>query len=127
MNDEQYIQHCRKLFGDFSATLMTRTESLLDTDSLRELALAFARVDSGEDNLYEKAPALISRLFETYPDFAPTFPRDLLWFLGGECLHYMPDDEITAFQQLDELRGAAQIRGEVLDFQAARAKLMKSQ
>ena len=127
MNDEQYMRHCRKQFDDFSATLVTRTESLIDTDSLRELAHAFARVASGEDDLYEKAPALISRLFDTYPDFAPTFPRDLLWFLGGECLHYMPDEEITVFQQLDELRGAAEIRGEVLDFQAARAKLMKSQ
>ena len=121
------MQHCRQQFHDFCAALMTRTESLADADSLRELAVAFEKVASGQADLYEKAPALISRLFETYPDFAPTFPRDLLWFLGGECLHYMPDEEITVFQQLDELRGAAQIRGEVLDFQAARAKLMKSQ
>jgi len=121
------MQHCRAQFSDFCTTLTSRTASLDDKDSLKELALAFQRVASAEDGLYNKGPALISRLFETYPDFAPTFPRELLWFLGGECLHFMPDEEIAVFQQLDELRGAAQIKGEVLDFQAARAKLMKSQ
>lgn len=127
MTDEQYLQHCRSLFNDFSKAMLTRTESLSGTDSLRELALAFEKVAGCEEDLYEKGPSLIFRLFETYPDFAPTFPRELLWFLGGECLHFMPDEEIMVFQQLDGLRGEAQTRGEVLDFQAARAKLMKSQ
>ena len=127
MNDDQYMAHCKEQFAHFSQTMMKRTESLDDDDSLRELALAFDNVAKGECDLYEKGPALIFRLFETYPDFVPTFPRELLWFLGGECLHFMPDEEIAVFQQLDDLRGAAQIRGEVLDFQAARAKLMKSQ
>ena len=127
MNDEQYALHCRGEFAEFSKTLMKRTEALEEADSFRELANAFERASSGVEDLYAKGPALIFRLFETYPDFAPTFPRELLWFLGGECLHFMPDEEISVFQELDELRGAAQIRGEVLDFQAARAKLMKSQ
>jgi hypothetical protein len=34
----------------------------------------------------------------------PLFPRDVLYLLGGECLHYMPDEEISAYQELDELR-----------------------
>jgi len=127
MNDEQYMAHCREQFSKFSGTLLSRTESLEGSDSLRELAQAFSRASSGDEDLYRAAPALVDRLFSTYPDFAPTFPRELLWFLGGECLHYMPDEEIAVFQQLEELRGAAQKRGEVLDFQAARAKLMKSQ
>ncbi len=118
MNDEQYMQYCREQFSIFSNNLTTRTESLSETDSLRELALSFVRVASGAEDLYDKGPALISRLFETYPDFAPTFPRELLWFLGGVCLHFMPDEEIEVFQQMDQLRTAAQIRGEVLDFQA---------
>ena len=125
MNDEQYRLHCHEQFIAFGKTMMTRTASLEDTDSLRELAVAFA--EAAESDLYASAPALVDRLFSTYPDFAPTFPRELLWFLGGECLHYMPDEEIEAFQELDEMRGTAEKRGEVLDFQAARAKLMKSQ
>lgn len=127
MNDEQYLQHCRKQFSLFSETLLTRTASLDESDSLRELALAFVSAAREDDSLHTQGAALISRLFDTYPDFAPTFPRELLWFLGGECLHYMPDEEISAFQSLDQQRTEAQKRGEVLDFQAARAKLMKSQ
>jgi hypothetical protein len=127
MNDEQYMAHCKEQFASFSQAMMKRTDSLDNADSLRELAVAFENVAKAKNDLYKKGPALIFRLFETYPDFAPTFPRELLWFLGGECLHFMPDEEIAVFQQLDELRGAAQTRGEVLDFQAARAKLMKSQ
>jgi hypothetical protein len=126
MNDEQYVMHCREQFKVFSSTLMARTESLEATDSLRELAMSFDSAAQGGDDLYQCAPALVERLFTTYPDFAPTFPRELLWFLGGECLHYMPDEEITLYQQLDEMRDTAQISGKVLDFQAARAKLMKS-
>ncbi len=120
------MEHCREQFSVFSNTMIDRTASLDDADSLRELAIAFGKAAGGEDDLYTMAPALVDRLFSTYPDFAPTFPRELLWFLGGECLHYMPDEEIALFQQLDEMRGTAEKRGEVLDFQAARAKLMKS-
>ena len=120
------MQHCREQFRDFSKTLMTRTESLAEGDSLRALALSFDRVARGEDDIYTDGPMAVSRLFTTYPDFAPTFPRELLWFLGGECLHYLADEEIAVFQQLDELRREAVTQGEVLDFQAARAKLMKS-
>jgi hypothetical protein len=126
MNDEQYLTHATEQFKEFSGTLMARTDSLKATDSLRELAMSFDSVAKGEDDLYQHAPALVERLFTTYPDFAPTFPRELLWFLGGECLHYMPDEEISLYQQLDDLRDTAQISGKVLDFQAARAKLMKS-
>jgi len=127
MNDDQYRQHCQQRFAQFSNTLMTRTNALADTDSLRELALAFDTMAGQVDDLYTEGPTLVTRLFETYPDFAPTFPRELLWFLGGDCLHFMPDEEIAIFQQLEELRDAAVTRGELLDFAAARAKLMNSQ
>jgi len=121
------MQHCRAQFEAFSKTLVSRTESLEEGDSLRALALSFESVARQEDEIYAEGPMLVSRLFTTYPDFAPTFPRELLWFLGGECLHYLTDEEISIFQQLDEMRGAAVNRGEVLDFQLARAKLMNSQ
>ncbi len=127
MNDDQYLQHCRQLLTHFAQDLSTRCRDLPTDDSLRQLAAAFSRIDSGEDDLYLEGPALVARLFTTYPDFAPLFPRELLWFLGGECLHYMPDDEIARHQQLEELRAEAAARGEVIDFQAARAKLLNLQ
>jgi len=125
VNDLEYAKHCRQRLEEFSATLVARIAGLPPEDSLHELARAFAALDA--DTLYSEGPGLVSRLFTTYPDFAPTFPRELLWFLGGECLHYMPDEEITLFQQLDEEREAASARGEVLDLDTARKRLRGSQ
>lgn len=128
MNDPQYLLHCRQLLADFARTLNQRTDAMAETDSLRQLAGAFQRLaDDDQSDLYRVGPSLVDRLFTTYPDFAPTLPRELLWFFGGDCLHYMPDDEIALYQQLDELRAAAADRGETLDLRTARAKLLKLQ
>ena len=127
MNDEQYLHYCQRLLHGFATDFAKRTEKLADSDSLQELAAAFGELSRGERPLYEEGPALVSRLFVTYPDFAPTFPRDLLWFLGGECLHFMPDEEIEQHQALADLRVQAAACGELVDFTAARAKLLKLQ
>jgi len=124
MDDKQYAQHCQQLLEEFASTTEKRLEHLPEGDSLRELGARFKSLAGGEGDLYADAPALISRLFTTYPDFAPAFPRDLLWFFGGECLHYMPDEEINAYQKLDEMRLDAAQRGETLNLREARASLM---
>ena len=128
MNDEQYLSHCRKLLAEFSTTLSQRTEALEQDDGLRVLAAEFERLtnDPAAD-VYNEVGTLVDRLFTTYPDFAPTFPRELLWFFGGDCLHFMPDDEIAVYQQLDDQRGQAARRGQIFDLQSARAKLLKLQ
>jgi hypothetical protein len=127
MNDDQYLKHCLDILSEFAQTLAMRTEHLPQDDSLRELAAAFQALPESADDIYTEGAVLVARLFTTYPDFAPTLPRALLWFLGGDCLHYMPDDEIDLFQELDDLRGAAASKGETLDLRAARAKLLKLQ
>lgn len=127
MDDNQYANYCREQLRDFARTMVTRTEHLPEDDSLRELSAAFAALASGERDLYGEGPGLVSRLFTTYPDFAPTFPRDLLWFLAGECLHYMPDEEIATYQQLDDMRAEAAAQGKTLDLRQARASLARLQ
>jgi len=47
--------------------------------------------------------AWLSRLFRNYPTIAPIMPREVLWYFGGEALHFMPDEEIEKFQKLEEL------------------------
>ena len=127
MNDDQYRQYCSEQFSTFARDLVQRTESLADDDSLKELALAFQALDHSGLDLYAEGQTLVTRLFITYPDFSPTFPRELLWFLGGDCLHFMPDEEIELYQQLEEQREHTASRGEIIDFAAARAKLLKLQ
>src|SRR3546814_17332253 len=45
---------------------------------------------------------LICQVFHRYPQIAHMVQRDLLWFSGGDCLHFIPDDEIAVFQQLED-------------------------
>ena len=128
MNDEQYLNHCRELLVSFADTFSRRTATLEQDNPLRELAQEFSLLALGEGPaLYDNAAALITRLFTNYPDFAPTLPRELLWFVAGDCLHYMPDEEIALYQQLDEMRATAASRGDLLDLAAAKAKLLKLQ
>ena len=127
MNDSQYASQCQEQLAKFSTSMTKRLEHLPEGDSLRELAGRFTTLGKDDSDLYADGPNLVSRLFTTYPDFAPTFPRDLLWFLGGECLHYMPDDEIAAYQKLDDMRYEAAERGETLNLRDARASLLKLQ
>lgn len=60
-------------------------------------------VEQGTDDLY-LGQEIICQIFMRYPQISPMIPRDLLWFFGGDCLHYMPDHEIELFQQLEERR-----------------------
>jgi hypothetical protein len=123
MNDEQYLAYCRDQWRAFADNFARRTSTLDDRDPLRELALGCQHASRDNESLYAEGPGLLSRLFTTFPEFAPTVPRDLLWFLGGECLHYLADEELAVYQQLDEARAEASARGEVIDFQAARERL----
>lgn len=71
--------------------------------------------DDTEASLY-LGQDLISQIFHRYPQIAHLVPRDLLWFFGGDCLHFMPDEEIELFQRLDERRFQAQQNDEPFDW-----------
>ncbi|MGR6874481.1 PA2817 family protein [Pseudomonas sp. HK3] len=45
----------------------------------------------------------LTRLFRNYPTLAPHLGREVLWYFGGEALHFMPDEEIAKFQKLEDL------------------------
>ncbi|MGO3999694.1 MULTISPECIES: PA2817 family protein [Pseudomonas] len=79
-------------------------------DELRE-ALPVDPVDSqylGQD--------LMCQVIQRYPQIAHLVPRDLLWFFGGDCLHYMPDDELDMYQTLEERRFEAEQNDEPFDW-----------
>ena len=90
---------------------------------LAGLAEQFRELSARPQALLDEAPPLVFRLFTVAPGVAQGFPRDLLWYLGGECLHFMPDDEIERYSALDDDRRAAAGRGETFDWSAACAAL----
>ena len=65
---------------------------------------------------------LFCKIIASYPHLTPLIPRDLLWFLGGDCLHFMPDNEINIYQQLDEARFKADHERRPFDYKEERAK-----
>ena len=123
MNDKQYLKYNQQLAHALAGTLGERTDSLPAGDPFRDWLDSLNRAATDPALLHRDGPELMSRLFTTYPEFAPAVPRDLLWFLGGECLHFMPDEEIAQHQALDELRAEAASQGRTLDYAAARAGL----
>ncbi|MEO8492671.1 PA2817 family protein [Pseudomonas sp.] len=59
---------------------------------------------------------LMSQVILRYPQIAHLVPRDLLWFFGGDCLHFMPDDELDLYQALEERRYEAEQNDEPFDW-----------
>ena len=127
MNDQEYLEHCLELLDEYSMDLAKRTEHLPPEDPLRELCDAFCALADNHTDLYARGAELVARLFTTYPELAPALPRQLLWFFGGDCLHYMPDEEIAQFQQLEDMMLEAEAAGEPFNIRDARAKLLNLQ
>jgi len=59
---------------------------------------------------------LMSQVILRYPQIAHLVPRDLLWFFGGDCLHFMPDEELDLYQALEERRHEAELNDEPFDW-----------
>lgn len=75
-----------------------------------------------EDAIFD-GQAWISRLFRNYPSLAPHMGREVLWYFGGEALHFMPDEEIAKFQQLEEALAASLESGEDFNYLELKSKL----
>ena len=48
------------------------------------------------------AQEVLSRFIRCYANLVPLIKRELLWFVGGECLHFLGDEEISLYQQLED-------------------------
>ncbi|RZA23814.1 MAG: dehydrogenase [Proteobacteria bacterium] len=59
---------------------------------------------------------IMCQVITRYPQIAHLVPRDLLWFFAGDCLHYMPDEEIALYQALEERRFEAEENDEPFDW-----------
>ena len=96
------LQHLRNILGALGEAEQVPEENHgLFLERFDELMDELPRDPEGAQYLGQD---LISQVFHRYPQIAHLVPRDLLWFFGGDCLHFMPDEEIDLFQRLDERR-----------------------
>lgn len=64
---------------------------------------ALANHTSRDEAYYEQGQMLLCQLVTHYPQATHLAHRDLFWHFAGECLHYLSDEEITAYQEMEEL------------------------
>ena len=126
MDDRAFHDEQMAAFRRFAQHLATLSAAP-GGDGLASLAAAFAELAATPERVPDEAPALVARLLTTAPQVAGEFPRDLLWYLGGECLHFMPDDEIEQYARLDEQRREAALGNRPFSWNDARAALLKLQ
>lgn len=67
----------------------------------------------------------LHRFLTHNPELATAIHRDLLWFFGGECLHFMPDEEIEKYQMLDDAMSEAMLRKVPFNYTLSREEIFK--
>ncbi|WP_075171744.1 PA2817 family protein [Neptunomonas phycophila] len=92
---------------------------------LEQFTALIEAIEQQSEDVLEQGQALLTRWIRNYPELVPIIPRDLLWYFGGDCLHYMPDEEIDKFQLLDEKRYLAESEGKDFEYARERAVILE--
>jgi hypothetical protein len=88
-----------------------------------ETLKAVSEASSPDDTFQQQGQSIICRIVAQYPHITPSVNRDLFWFFGGECLHFMADEELALYQQLDER--LHEDGGESLDYTEVKASIFQ--
>ncbi len=76
------------------------------TEEFEQLLAAFERLLDLMASLspeYEhQGRVVLTRIQSQLPELWPHVDRRLLWFFGGDCLHFLSDEEIDAFQAAED-------------------------
>ncbi|MBB3168734.1 PA2817 family protein [Simiduia aestuariiviva] len=121
-----YLQHHIALINE----LISVAEKLLAMNTLREpqqealyeQLQQLAKADADED-FYVLGQSILVKIVAAWPQLTPNISRDLFWFFGGDCLQYMPDEEIANYQALDEARHVADSADQPFDIATEKAKI----
>ncbi|WP_231591612.1 PA2817 family protein [Cellvibrio sp. pealriver] len=126
--DKEYYTYHLELLTAFSTQIQQlppfNTEFSSEDDQEFLAALELLLKQPQGTGFLEQGQVLMCRVVGSYPHLMPLLYRDLLWFFGGDCLHYMPDEEIAVFQRLDEQREDAKQQNTPFSYKEARAKSM---
>lgn len=122
-----YVQFHRKLLQALqqaAAHALPANELSEEDQELLEQLDQIANSKSFDEAFFATGQRALCRIVAAHPFLAPQVPRDLFWLLGGDCLHFMPDEEISLYQQLDELRFEAENDNTVFDYEKQRARIL---
>lgn len=126
--DQEYYTYHLELLAAFSTQIQQlppfNSEHNSEDDQEFIATLTQLQQHVHEPDFLEQGQVLMCRIVGSYPHLMPLLYRDLLWFFGGDCLHFMPDEEIAVFQRLDEQREDAKQQKTAFSYKEARAKSM---
>lgn len=92
---------------------------VIDADILQQFRDVIDQLTEHRDSAYEAGQDLFSKIGTHQPQLMPAVDRALLWLFGGECMHFLSDEEITRFQHLDEMAAEAEAEGKEYDYRSA--------
>lgn len=134
MHYTQYFTHHVDLLKQFKENISQERPYHINLNELTEYDQQFIRTldklctyESYNEEMSEQGQWLVERIINGYNHLLIHFSRDLLWFFGGACLHFMPDQEIEFYQQLDELRYAAESQNRDFDITVAKQFLKEQE
>ena len=103
-----YFNHHLQLLTDLCQVCLEQAPfnqpQASDTDKeIIEGLKSLSTAPAFNDEFQYLGQSVLTRIIANYPHITASISRDLLWFFAGDCLHFMGDDEITLYQQIDEL------------------------
>ena len=127
MHYTQYFTYHVDLLRQFKENISQDRPYEVDIDELSDNDQQFmstldkiCAAETYSEEMSEQGQWLVGQIVNGYNHLLIAFSRDLLWFFGGSCLHFMPDHEIDFYQQLDELRYAAENQDRPFDIAIAK-------
>lgn len=73
-----------------------------EVDFLEKWDLLTQKIQANTHDYSFDAQEVLSRFIRCYANLVPLIKRELLWFVGGECLHFLGDEEIALYQRLED-------------------------
>lgn len=133
MLNSSYQQYHYALFAQLAAKICN-TPPFNDTSPEEQEAVFLEKLSSIDqknfctDDTLTTGQWLIAKIVSCYPHITPETPRDLFWYFGGECLHFLGDEEIQYFQNIDEAYhdSANNSKDEEVEYATIREKLSGS-
>ena len=99
---ESLQNHVEKLTQLYKQLDNTRESKVLSDAMLHQLERIIDQLVQHSDAAWQDASSWLANAMSVAPQIAPMIDRELLWFFGGDCLHYLTDEEIDRFQRLEE-------------------------
>ncbi len=105
-NTNETFHHHRQLLNEFVEKLPAALKEVVQEEQALELIdnlrQACEALDDNSADGWHLAQNWLFSFIGNHPQLTPVVPRELLWFLGGDCLHFLTDEEISRFQQVED-------------------------